>query len=349
MMSILKTIAFGLFKIHLWVPVVYTIAFAIIATTMGLVDWVTIYIIGLFCAMIVSALLTYLLLSNKIEKTSQPKKVTRKLITPEDEEQEDVPPVVKSVPVQPQINEAERVRQFYEQKLYNEQNRYNRPETGSLYADGGQVNRNTMPNAPLYDNNNYAGGATMNTSPLYGEENFDGETGKPLRREPSSFYNNAPQAQSGMQNNQNTYGQLYTDKPQVDNGSNNYSNLYEEAQGQDSANSFGGYSMPQGTSGQGGRDSFQAYKQPVNSPYLKTGNTFSGGVPQFTDYAAAMKAERSLNDEAGGTQAVDLNKILEIYSTRVDPNVYVYEYADRYEYVQLKPDGSKEILKVQSK
>ena len=393
--KIFKFIGFGLFKIHLWLPILYTVAFLTIALSMGAANFWAVYFIGLVLSLLGSIALTYANAQRKINKGAYKGKsaLGRKKL-PEYENM----PEQQAAPKNNNYFPRQIEEQYAPQPVYNQPVDRGYDAKRELYgASGAQQGYGRPAVPPGFDprrdiyRDDYGSGTerqrpqgAMNS--LYPEQaaaapRYDqAQAAQALY--PAQDY---PREAIGKAN---AASALYpsSDKPEYQNYDRGAAS--QSLYAADEPANFDRYSGRQAGAAQalypteeqtnfdryggaGAADrlyspsadskaeykSFSSYIQPANS-MLK-----SNSQPTYQPYASAptpvqthqAQVATEYNSESPDASASPRTLTrrrevpAQIFATRTDPNVYVYEYSDRYEFIKLLEDGNKELIRTEMK
>lgn len=393
--KVLKGIGFGLFKIHLWLPAVYSLIFLIVTLAGGYTGVAAWYFAGLVVSLLGSVGLTYYGFQRKIkkgdyrsgEKKSPVPPGKRKLLIEREEPSDGIIPrrapeqparsYAPALPVYDQPIPQPNVQQMqaYEasRALYGNNYGQAAPRTGAAEQLGYD------PRAALYESG-YGAGNGRNyeqgydpRAELYGggaatapdRQSADAARQSLYESEPAranmSAYVNRSEASQTLYPSQGAAREalergdasqaLYPSKEQSNFNSYDRSSasgaLYHESQQSD-------------------YKTFSPYMQPVNSILPNRGQPQSlygapeanpppaGQEPAYNKEADVRRRDAEFMASANLAPAPPSGSRrrevpVQIYATKNDENTYVYEYADRFEFIKLLEDGNKELVKTEFK
>lgn len=325
----LKVVGFGLFKIHLWLPAVYSLIFLVVALASSLTDAWGGYLIGLVITLLGSVALTYVANGrNKQKGVYVPEK--------KEQPQQSVAPTVAPPDASVSIREPAYTANgnqsdypLYANEAYLAQSNARREILGKLYDDrfaAPERSRTQNPSRELYgEDENTRSSARQGNAPAYSLYDNDEENAPKRRGRDDAARSLYPERESARENLARTdaVGSLYPDNAppsfQRYSGATAAAALYDnQASTQDR--------------------SFTPYKQPgVEREIGRTTVINEPEMPTMQDVTRTTTLGRRREVP------------VEIYATRADPNTYVYEYADRFEYIKLLEDGNKQLLKTEFK
>lgn len=424
--KILRGIGFGLFKIHLWLPVLYSIVFLVVVLAAQVANAWAGYAIGLVIALLGSVGLTYYGNYRKLKKgefssskkADEQKPEKRKLLHPKQETEEVLvrnaaqygyapqPPMQQQPAPQPPAYDP--ARNLYPNNYMSEPRSVSRelgydPRT-ALYdnhsygvSDNRSYDHGYDPRAELYGGGNAmitdrptsdqarqslyapdtassmhqlresgrevaaqslypaagpareAVGRSDASNALYPESQQAGFDGYDRASASGALYPNAEPAHSGGYDRTSASGTLYPQSAPA------HFDSYDRT----SANGAL-YAQNQQTN----YKTFSPYMQPVNSvlpkreaaPSLyddKPAQPVRQAAPAYDEAARLRSRDEEFLNSVGSPPAVKISRRrevpLQIYATKTDENTYVYEYADRFEFIKLLEDGNKELLKTEFK
>lgn len=371
--NILKGIGFGLFKIHLWLPALYSLVFLVVKLTAGVGSGIG-YAIGLIIALVGSVALTYYMTHRKVKNGDflAGEKKLHSAATPEQEQPAQLlsrtmpQPVQTYAPApQPVYAPPQPVQPAYDpsRDLYAS-NFMQTPQRASAAAQLGY-----NPHAALYDNNYAQPNRVYEQdydprAALYGNAYSAGEDRMSADVARANLYAPEPDHGAVYASRDDAAAALYpaasAAREALDRGDASAA-LYPKQEKAD----LGGYDRTAASgalyhqSGNAEYKTFSPYMQPVNS--ILPGRSQPAQLydapkePEFDREAELRRHDEEFMAAANLADAQPVHASrrreapIQIFATKSDENTYVYEYADRFEFIKLLDDGNKELLKTDFK
>lgn len=307
-MKFLKLMRFLLFKIHLWLPLMYSLVFLIITVTSGLltVSW-PFYFLGLSLSMIGTLGLVYYTRKKSkddVEENFKPaskRDKNRRIegFMPVSEQ----PPERPAEPVQraktPDVEETV-------QRIREEQNYYGQV----MSAQPNALNQYTAQVRPIQLQPGYQPAQPyVQPMPTFQQQPYITQYGQP-------YVQPTPPVQPPIE--PPTMAQYYAEQQVTAQNTDMNKKLYGPFTQPQSP------SAPQSNNGEQAESNFTPYIQPINA------KDRTSASPDMQSYEATRRNTRQEEPT--------------IYRTRKDPNILIYEYSDCIEKYAIGRDGSRTLI-----